>query len=173
MNKSESLNELMTALSAFQADISNVAKSADNPFFKSKYADLSAIWNEIRPHLEKHGLSFVQFPSNADGMISVETIVGHKSGQWMSGTVSAPLGGKKDAQATGSVITYLRRYSLASVAGLAQEDDDGNAATAKEDHSAVVLKYMESTSDQQNAMWPTLSPQQQSAITQAFNQQGA
>ena len=127
MNKSDSIKELAAALAAAQAEIENAGKNASNPHFKSKYADLAEVLNTVRPVLARHKLSVAQFPSLADGMASVETILMHASGEWISGIASAPLS-KPDAQGVGSATTYLRRYSLAALAGVAQEDDDGNGA---------------------------------------------
>lgn len=126
MNKSEQINELAKALAEAQAEIENASKNSNNPHFKSKYADLAEVINTVRPVFSKHGLSVSQFPSFADGLASVETVLMHASGQWMSGIASAGVT-KQDAQGVGSAITYLRRYSLAAVAGIAQEDDDANA----------------------------------------------
>lgn len=128
MNKSEAINELATALAKAQAEMTFAAKDATNPHFKSKYADLAAVWDAIRAPLTKHGISVTQFPSYDDALVSVETILLHSSGQWISSVASAPAV-KLDPQGVGSAITYLRRYSLAAVAGVAQDDDDGNAAT--------------------------------------------
>lgn len=127
MQKSDQINELAAALAKAQGEIENASKNAANPHFKSKYADLAEVINTVRPVFAKHDLSVTQFPSFADGLASVETVLMHSSGQWMSGTASAGVT-KMDAQGVGSAITYLRRYSLAAVAGIAQEDDDANAA---------------------------------------------
>lgn len=127
MNKSEQLNELAAALAIAQGEIENASKASQNPHFKSRYADLAEVLNTVRPVFSRHGLSISQFPSFDAGVVSVETILLHKSGQWMSGTISAPIS-KLDAQNVGSATTYCRRYSLAAVAGIAQEDDDANAA---------------------------------------------
>lgn len=127
MNKSESIKELAAALSSAQAEIENAGKNASNPHFKSRYADLAEVLNTVRPVLARHKLSVAQFPSLADGMASVETLLMHASGEWISGIASAPLS-KPDAQGVGSATTYLRRYSLAALAGVAQEDDDANGA---------------------------------------------
>jgi len=123
MNKSESIKELASALAKAQGEIENASKSSANPHFKSRYADLT-----VRPVLAKHGLSVAQFPTLEGTTASVETILMHSSGEWMSGTASSPMQ-KMDAQGVGSVTTYLRRYSLAAVCGIAQEDDDGHAAS--------------------------------------------
>jgi hypothetical protein len=127
MNKSDAINELAKALAEAQGEIENASKNAANPHFKSKYADLAEVINTVRPVFSKHGLSVTQFPAYEAGIASVETVLMHSSGQWMSGTASAGVT-KQDAQGVGSAITYLRRYSLAAVAGIAQEDDDANAA---------------------------------------------
>lgn len=129
MQKSESIKELATALAKAQAKIENAVKNSANPHFKSKYADLAEVLNTVRPVLAEHGLSVAQFPSLDGSIASVETILMHSSGEWISSIASAPVS-KQDAQGVGSATTYLRRYSLAALAGVAQEDDDGNAAVS-------------------------------------------
>ena len=128
MNKSDSIASLAAALAKAQGEMENASKNSQNPHFKSKYADLAEILNTVRPVLSKHGLAVTQFPAFESGTAHVETILTHASGEWMSGTCSAPVQ-KSDPQGVGSALTYLRRYSLAAVCGLAQEDDDANAAS--------------------------------------------
>lgn len=128
MITSEQINELATALAKAQAEIQNVVKDAKNPHFKSDYATLDAITDTVRPVFAKHGLAVVQVPTFADGIVTVETLVAHSSGQWIRGATGAPVT-KADPQGVGSACTYLRRYSLAAIAALAQTDDDGNAAS--------------------------------------------
>jgi hypothetical protein len=130
MNKSESVKELATALAKAQGEVENASKSSVNPHFKSKYADLAEIINTVRPVFSSHGLSILQSPSFADGVASVETTLMHNSGEWISGVASCTVT-KNDAQGVGSATTYLRRYSLAALACIAQEDDDANAAVGK------------------------------------------
>jgi hypothetical protein len=128
MKHSDAINEIATALAKAQGAIKNAKKDSANPFIKSTYADLASVAEACRPQLAANGIAVVQAPSTGDdGRVSVETMLVHSSGQWMSETVSVK---PKDdgAQALGSVITYLRRYSLAAFAGVAPEDDDGNAA---------------------------------------------
>jgi hypothetical protein len=127
---SEQIDLISAALSKAQNELENADKNAANPHFRSKYADLAEILNTVRPTLSKHGLAVSQHPAFAEGMVHVTTLLSHTSGQWMQSCVSSPIG-KADSQGVGSAITYLRRYSLAAVAGVAQEDDDGNAASAK------------------------------------------
>ncbi len=127
MNKSESIKDLAAALAAAQGEIENATKNTRNDFFKSEYADLAEVLNVVRPVMAKHGLSIAQFPSLDGGIVSLETIMMHSSGEWISGIAGAPLI-KQDPQGVGSATTYLRRYSLAAIAGVAQEDDDANSA---------------------------------------------
>lgn len=128
MQKSESIAALAASLAKAQGEMENAGKNSVNPHFKSKYADLAEILNTVRPVLSKHGLAVTQFPAFEGGTAHVETILTHASGEWMSGICSAPVQ-KSDPQGVGSALTYLRRYSLAAVCGLAQEDDDANASS--------------------------------------------
>lgn len=132
MNKSDSIEALAFAMAQAQGEIENASKNSNNPHFKSKYADLAEVLNTVRPVFAKHGLSIAQWPGFNDGMATLETILMHKSGEWISSIAMTPLS-KQDAQGVGSALTYLRRYSLAAIAGIAQEDDDGNAATKRDD----------------------------------------
>lgn len=130
MKMSEQINELATALSKSQGEIENASKSSTNPHFRAKYADLAEVLNVCRPVFSSNGLSFSQCPSYEAGVVSVETILMHNSGQWISSTISAPVD-KQNAQGVGSAITYCRRYSLAAVCGIAQEDDDAEASIGR------------------------------------------
>ena len=126
MKTSTELGELATALSKAQGIIQNPNKDAANPFFKSKYADLADVLNVVRPAFSSVGLSVVQMPVNAEGNVGVVTRLMHSSGQWIEGAIDIPIQGKNIAQDAGSTITYLRRYALAAVAGVFQEDNDAN-----------------------------------------------
>ena len=127
MNKSESIAAISQAIAKAQGEVENASKNAKNPHFKSKYADLAELLNTVRPVFSIHGLAIVQMPSFDGGIASVETMISHSSGEWISSICSAPVS-KQDAQGVGSAITYLRRYSLAAMCGIAQEDDDANSA---------------------------------------------
>jgi hypothetical protein len=132
MQRSEQIEALTAALSKAQAEIEGAAKTAENPHFRNRYADLGAVWEAIRAPLTKHGLSVVQFPRACEMGVEVETTLLHTSGQFMSDTLALPVL-KRDAQGFGSAITYARRYSLMAVAGIAPVDDDGNAAVGNKD----------------------------------------
>lgn len=127
--KSEQIGELMAAVAKAQAKLHPAKKDADNPFFKSKYADLPAVWDALVPFREE-GIAIVQCPAEADaGHIAIETTLAHASGQWIRSRLVMPLA-KNDPQVAGSAITYGRRYALGCMTGLVtEEDDDGNAAS--------------------------------------------
>ena len=128
--------ELFDALATAQGDIENASKNAANLHFRSKYADLAEVLNTIRPVFAKHGLSLIQSPGYDGSIASVTTILAHKSGGYLTGTASC-VPAKADAQGIGSATTYLRRYSAAAVAGIAQEDDDGNSAAHNKLHAVI------------------------------------
>lgn len=128
MERSETINELAAALSKAQAKMDFASRDSANPFFHSKYADLASVWGACRGPLTENGLSIVQSPSSDGPIVTVETLLLHTSGQWISCSLSASAA-KPDAQSIGSAITYLRRYTLQSLVGVAPDDDDGNAAS--------------------------------------------
>ncbi|MCH8517487.1 MAG: ERF family protein [Cyclobacteriaceae bacterium] len=131
MTHSESIANLAPALVAFGSEVTNPHNSVVNTFHKNKYAPLNEILNEVRPLLAKHGLTVSQLPASSGDNIGVTTIVLHTSGEYISDTITMAVGtekGKSAAQIAGSIITYLRRYSLAAALNIASEDDDdGNA----------------------------------------------
>lgn len=130
MNKSESIQNLAAALSKAQAELPPVKFDSVNPFLKNKYASLGAVIEAARATIAKHGLSVSQLTFGEDGTAGVETVLMHTSGEWISNSISMPIGeekGKSSAQVAGSIVTYLRRYSLASILGIySDEDGDGN-----------------------------------------------
>lgn len=130
MQTSETINELATALSKAQGEITGALKDSANPFFKSKYADLASCWDACRGPLSKQGLSVVQGMDVSDGHLYLITRLLHMSGQWISSTT--PVTPKDDTpQGMGSALTYARRYALTAMVGVAQVDDDGNAASSR------------------------------------------
>ena len=128
---SEQINEIATALAKAQATLENVSKDRENPHFRSRYATLSGVLDEVRPKLAAQGISIFQAPVNGESdSIGVTTRLLHSSGQWIESAVFVrPT--KFDAQGVGSVLTYLRRYSLMAVSGVGPEDDDANAAVGR------------------------------------------
>jgi hypothetical protein len=139
MNKSESIAELAKALAKAQEQMGGAVKDSANPFFKSKYADLSAVVKAIKEPFASNGLSYVQFPIESEGRIGVETMLMHSSGEYLSNQFTVQLS-KQDAQGAGSAITYCRRYALQAIAGIPAEDDDGNAASQQSKPSGISEK---------------------------------
>lgn len=131
MQKSESIKELASALTKAQGEMPAVKFNSTNPFLKNKYADLGAIIAAAKPVLAKHGLAVSQLSTSDDDRIGVETVLMHQSGEFIASSLSMEIAdekGKSSAQVAGSIITYLRRYALASILGMyADEDGDGNA----------------------------------------------
>lgn len=119
--------DLFAALALAQGEVENASKSSSNPHFRSKYADLAEVLNTVRPVFAKNGLSIAQSTAFDGSLVSVSTLIAHKSGGLIVSEASC-VPGKTDAQGIGAATTYLRRYSLAAMAGIAQEDDDGNTA---------------------------------------------
>lgn len=130
MNQSENLNELAMALSKAQGEMDNAKKDCNNPFFKSKYADLTSVWAACREPLTKNGLAVVQTMCDKEGKLILETTLMHSSGQWIKSFLPI-IAQKPDAQSMGAAITYMRRFSLSALVGICPEDDDGNAASGK------------------------------------------
>jgi hypothetical protein len=123
------MKELATAMAKAQAEIKAALKDSKNPHFKSSYADLTSVWDACRTALTKNGLSVVQIPGFDANDVWLETMILHSSGESLSGRY--PLRpSQQTPQGYGSALTYARRYSLAAMVGVvADEDDDGNAAS--------------------------------------------
>lgn len=133
---SASTDQLDLALAAAQGAFDAAPKDRENPHFRSKYADLASVWGACRSALHKNKVSVTQWVLELNGAARVKilTRLAHQ-GQWMQATASIPVSADKSgnitAQAVGSAITYLRRYSLAAALGVvADDDDDGNHASA-------------------------------------------
>jgi hypothetical protein len=147
---STELKDLFAAMAEAQGEMQPAIKTATNPAFKragsngSKYADLAACMKALQEVLKKHGL----FLSQMYGGPEIVTTLGHKSGQFMRGTVPIPNFNSLTPQQIGSATTYLRRYSLGIVGLVTEEDDDGNAASEERTPSkkaqAVATEFLAS-----------------------------
>lgn len=156
MQTSEQINELAGALAKAQGKITGALKDSANPFFRSKYADLASCWDAARDHLSANGLAVVQTTLRGEPItikwdttnektgevnsfsvdtheIVIETMLIHSSGQWIRSPLHL-VPRDVSPQGIGSCITYGRRYGLAAVVGIAQVDDDGNAASGRDKH---------------------------------------
>lgn len=125
------ISELVKALAVAQGKITGALKDSSNPFFKSKYADLASVWDACRGPLSDNGLAVVQQTEADDQGVLVTTTLAHSSGQWMRSTLRL-IPKETTPQGIGSAITYGRRYALAAAVGVAQIDDDGNAASGRQ-----------------------------------------
>lgn len=146
MNKSDSIANLALALCKAQASMDKAKKSSANPFFKSKYADLSSVWEACGASLSENDLSIAQMPCEApEGYAGLETVLMHKSGEWISNVMWTPLT-KKDPQGFCSALTYARRYGLSSMVGVCtmDQDDDGEAAMGRNDKKRTEGKVPDS-----------------------------
>ena len=165
IGRSESIASLAEALAKAQGIMRPAPKDSDNPFFRSRYADLATVWGACRDALTTHGLCVLQPVASDAESVTVTTILAHASGEWISTDLWVPLPdpetisektGKKigrTAQQVGSAITYGRRYGLAAMVGVApDEDDDGHAASHP------------SQADQAQAPKPAAKPQSAPAL---------
>ena len=130
---------IAAALAAAQMDMGKALKSSTNPHFKSKYADLGTVVDACLPALNKHGIAVIQPLVHTEHGRDVVTRFIHESGETLDCPIPLILG-KNDMQGLGSAMTYARRYGLMALAGIAPEDDDGNAAAksapAEEKHAS-------------------------------------
>jgi hypothetical protein len=123
------INKLALALNKAQTSMTAAKKDKSNPFFKSKYADLSSVFLAVKDAFSENGLSVTQLMEvRDDGRMILKTILLHASGQNLESCMCLP--DIQDPQKIGSAITYFRRYSLMSIAGIPADDDDGNTASA-------------------------------------------
>jgi len=145
MNKSDSISKLAQALCEAQKTELFALTDKANPFFKSRYADLSSVWSAIRKPLTDNGLSVVQTMDISDSGVIIETTLLHISGEYISGRLQMTPE-KQTPQGVGSAITYARRYALAAIIGISPEDDDAEGAMNRK----AQPKFKEITIDQWN-----------------------
>ena len=130
MNTSEQIGEIALALAKVQGKIKDAGK--DRKGFNYQYADLAQILQITRPILSENGIALLQDAAVNESMVEVTTRLIHQSGQWIeAGPLvmnAEPKKGLSQAQCVGSVVTYARRYALAALIGITQEDDDGSSA---------------------------------------------
>lgn len=154
---------LAQAMAAAFAEIEGATKANENAAYKSggkasKYADINAVIEAIKPALINHGLFFTQHPRPNEKGVEIETILHHAGGEVLSlGALFVPAD-KNNAQGFGSALTYARRYALVTAFGVPVEDDDGNAASAPAPRQQSAPKFI---SDDQ---WAELT-----ALMQASN----
>lgn len=141
---SQGIDKLIQSLAVFQAEVEQPKLNKENPYFKSRYVDLSGVLQAVTPALKKAGLSYTQLVNGDE----LDTYLFHnESGQWIKSTY--PLGILKTSQDRGSAITYGRRYALCAMLGIvADVDDDGNAATDSQKKNKGIANGYDSTTEQ-------------------------
>lgn len=125
----ESIAKVAAAFVKAQTAFGPALKSATNPHFKSKYADLAAVVEAVIDALNSNGIALMQRQHPNESGVCVETLLIHESGEILSAGMLTVPAAKQDPQGYGSALTYARRYSLMAACGIAPEDDDGNAAS--------------------------------------------
>lgn len=122
----QNLSELYSALMKVHEETRDIVADATNPFHKSKYATLNLHLEYLKPIFLKHGLVVIQMPTSEfhDRGIGIKTIIAHKNGTSISTSCIVPVGEQATGQQAGAILTYLRRYCLAAIAGVATTEDD-------------------------------------------------
>jgi class 3 adenylate cyclase len=175
------MDNLSAAMAKAFASIEGAVKGKTNPAFRSKYADLAAVVDAVKPHLAEHGLWFRQITHPAEHGVCVETVIHHASGQSLGcGPLFMPAT-KQDAQGYGSALTYARRYSLMAAFGVPAEDDDAQAAVASAPkpiarvapaRRADIQQQIDACADRAalNALYKSLSETERTALVDAFTE---
>jgi len=190
MKQSESIAKLAAALVKAQAEMGGAVKDSSNPFFKSKYADLTSVVRAVKEPFAKHGLAYTQLPIREDSAVGVVTRLIHESGEWLEAEYTLPMV-KNDPQAAGSAITYARRYALQALAGIPTADDDAESAMLRGEvapdplqlHLAAVADNLDTISYIKNALaldeystayeaWAELSDETKHALWRAPSKGG-
>ena len=135
----------MDKLLKLQQEVEPILKDKVNPFFKSKYADINALLEVIKPALSKNGLVINQPLTNLEGKPALKTIL--RDDKEIIYEEVVPLIELQDPQKMGAVITYFRRYALQSLLCLQAEDDDGNSVSSEKSTSKRVAQDLINKSD--------------------------
>ena len=172
LNQSNVIGALAAALSKVQGAMVGAVKDSSNPFYKSRYADLSSVWDACRVQLAANNLCVIQTTAEAaDGAVLITTLA-HSSGEWIRSVL--PIKVKDNSpQAQGSGMTYARRYALAAIVGVSQIDDDAEAAqgrTAPKKVSTDLLEQINSckTVDSLTSLYKAISTDDRVASVSSF-----
>jgi hypothetical protein len=139
------MTNLYKALAAFQAEVGTIPKTTQGHGYK--YADLDTIWAAVRPVLARHGLVVVQMPCTQSGVLGLQTIVAHVSGEsvvaWLAAPEASSSSRNTAEQRMGISITYLRRYALSAALGLTTDEDTDGAWIEEEKRKASTERTAE------------------------------
>lgn len=165
MEHSENISAFAAAFVAAQADVKGAEKDKTNPHYRSSYADLGSVMDACKDALSKNGIAVIQSPVPSDtGTLALDTVLMHKSGEWVSGKIVMPLS-KNDPQGYGSAMTYARRYGLAAMVGVCPEDDDAESAVS---HSNGQRRPQPSPAATKKAAPPAVIPGAQMPVEQVL-----
>ena len=160
MYQSNEIGELAAALAAAQSGFTFAVTDATGGM-KNKYATLQNVLEAIRQGLTANGIAVIQAPMPSQNGIMLRTTLAHKSGQWMASEISLPNDRMGGIQGMGSALTYARRYALAAMVGIAQDDDDGATAMKESQEQARAKAKTENpnpmTAAQSNALMAYLT----------------
>lgn len=141
LRRSPTFAKFAVAFAKFQLEVGNVEKNRENKNFNTRYADLAAVLEAVRPVLAANGIGVIQAPTYEDGIVKVTTILLYED-EWFESTCSCPVP-KNNPQGVGIAITYIRRYALAAMCGISQEDADGNLESKPSEPNAQDKKVAE------------------------------
>jgi hypothetical protein len=121
---------LAQAMLDFRVNVDSVTKDSTNPFFNSGYTSYNAVRETINPTLDMLGIVVIQAPMILEGIdvLNTKVYMAHNPSDFICSNIRLLIP-KGDMQQLGACITYAKRYSLVSLFGLAEEDDDGNKAS--------------------------------------------
>lgn len=139
------MKQIIAALLKAQKEMQNAKKDANNPFFKSKYADLNSVREACMPLLNENGILVLQPMVTIDGNEYVKTILLHESGETIESFTKILCKSQNDPQAYGSGVTYARRYGLQSLVSIGADDDDGNDASKEKQPKTKQAETMRTT----------------------------
>ncbi len=169
MITSESIKELAQALAKAQGQMAAALKDSNNPFFKSKYADISSVIDAMRKPFADNGLAFIQAPYTEGDKTYLSARIIHASGEWIEfAGIHVPVVKLNDAQALKSGLTYMRRAQMLAVCCIEESDDDGNAAVSHQTRpqssgQAFVQKTAQTSAPPQK---PAAAPVQAKSVEQ-------
>jgi hypothetical protein len=165
MKHSESIKNLAISLVEAQKELKNTLQTAENPYYKSTYAPLNDILDDVRPILNKHGITVIQNLSYIDTAIVVSVCLLHISGEWIEQDgLRLPIE-KQTAQSVGISVTYGRRYVLSAMLGIASEEDtDGEGENPKNTIESIKKVFHGTNVYDEDAKLKALSPEVQKKL---------
>lgn len=155
MKTSNEVGNIFAAQIAMQSELQDIGK--DSKGYGYNYTSFESLTRYLRPLLTKHGLGFIQTSTNVEDRIGVCTRLIHKSGEWVEDTFTVPLVGlakMNDYQVAGSAITYLKRYGLSAIVGIASDEDaDAHGEQTKQVQQQKAPVPSKANDDDKKKLW--------------------